>query len=236
MGRFRHLFLRGLRVCNSRPLRNLRGLVGPRVGPWRRRSLSSMTDPSPLYAGGVIAEVTRLSSLCASEAAAALAEGSCSAVQLLEACQARAEAMRWTNALLTELPVRARCEFRRRYLLPASSPPPNLPPPTKPDPLAPRREAAQASDDRRRENKSLGPLDGIPVVVKDNFCVEGSATTAGSRFLSNFIAPYTATGARKSARDGLAPESIPLLANEPRIGRGERRRGRGGSAGGGMKE
>jgi len=36
-------------------------------------------------------------------------------------------------------------------------------------------------------------LAGVPVVVKDNLCVEGTRTTAGSRLLEGFVPPYSAT-------------------------------------------
>lgn len=39
---------------------------------------------------------------------------------------------------------------------------------------------ARASDERRRANTSLGPLDGIPYAVKDNMCVAGLTVAAGS--------------------------------------------------------
>jgi len=38
-----------------------------------------------------------------------------------------------------------------------------------------------------------GKLFGVPVVVKDNFCVEGSQTTAGSKILKGFVSNYSAT-------------------------------------------
>ncbi|MBI2447128.1 MAG: Asp-tRNA(Asn)/Glu-tRNA(Gln) amidotransferase subunit GatA [Candidatus Omnitrophica bacterium] len=36
-------------------------------------------------------------------------------------------------------------------------------------------------------------LDGIPVAIKDNICVQGEETTCGSRILSGFKPPYNAT-------------------------------------------
>ena len=37
------------------------------------------------------------------------------------------------------------------------------------------------------------PLSCVPLVVKDNFCVEGVATTCGSKMLSSFVPSYSAT-------------------------------------------
>ncbi len=41
-------------------------------------------------------------------------------------------------------------------------------------------EQAAASDRRRKEGKTLGPLDGVPILLKDNIDVVGMPTTAGS--------------------------------------------------------
>ena len=41
-----------------------------------------------------------------------------------------------------------------------------------------------------------GPLAGAPVIIKDNLCLTGTRTTAGSRALENFVSPYTATSVR----------------------------------------
>ena len=50
---------------------------------------------------------------------------------------------------------------------------------------------------------SPSPLRGIPVAHKDIFCVKGARTTCGSRFLENFIAPYSAAVAEKCAAAGM---------------------------------
>ena len=47
--------------------------------------------------------------------------------------------------------------------------------------------------DKRRATGDAGQLEGIPVAVKDLFCVKGSPTTAGSLILENFVPPYNST-------------------------------------------
>jgi len=61
--------------------------------------------------------------------------------------------------------------------------------------LVPRLARAQAAeaDARYAAGAPLGPLDGIPVAVKDVLCVDGVETTAGSRILKGFHPPYDAT-------------------------------------------
>ncbi len=54
-------------------------------------------------------------------------------------------------------------------------------------------EAAAAADERYRKGDPLSALDGIPVGVKDIFLTEGVRTTAGSKILDNFTAPYDGT-------------------------------------------
>lgn len=48
-------------------------------------------------------------------------------------------------------------------------------------------------DERRRQGEVLGPLAGVPVLVKDNICVRGQLTTCASRILEGWRAPYDAT-------------------------------------------
>ena len=61
---------------------------------------------------------------------------------------------------------------------------------------------AKASDRRRARNESLGPLDGIPVGIKDVIAVKGAALTCGSKILEDFISPYDATSILKLKRAG----------------------------------
>jgi aspartyl-tRNA(Asn)/glutamyl-tRNA(Gln) amidotransferase subunit A len=58
-------------------------------------------------------------------------------------------------------------------------------------------KAALESDERRKNGKNLSVLDGIPIAVKDNMCIEGTKTTCASRILENFVSPYTATAVAK---------------------------------------
>ncbi len=52
---------------------------------------------------------------------------------------------------------------------------------------------AEASDARRAKGEALGPLDGVPLAIKDLFCTEGVQTTAASHILKGFIPPYEST-------------------------------------------
>ncbi len=54
-------------------------------------------------------------------------------------------------------------------------------------------KSAKESDERYRNNQPLSQIDGIPVAIKDNMCMLDTKTTAGSKILENFVAPYDAT-------------------------------------------
>ena len=53
-------------------------------------------------------------------------------------------------------------------------------------------QAAEA-DARFRAGTPRGPLDGVPIALKDVLCTRGIATTCGSRILEAYVPPYDAT-------------------------------------------
>jgi aspartyl-tRNA(Asn)/glutamyl-tRNA(Gln) amidotransferase subunit A len=61
---------------------------------------------------------------------------------------------------------------------------------------------ARAVDEKLAAGEDPGPLAGIPFSVKDIFCVRGTPSTAASRMLSNYVAPYTATAVERLENAG----------------------------------
>ena len=55
------------------------------------------------------------------------------------------------------------------------------------------RARARAIDKQMTSGDDPGPLAGIPISVKDIFCVKDTPSTAASRILADFVSPYTAT-------------------------------------------
>jgi len=54
-------------------------------------------------------------------------------------------------------------------------------------------QQAEAVDVKLAKGEEVGALAGVPFTVKDIFCVRATPSTAASRILANFHAPYTAT-------------------------------------------
>jgi aspartyl-tRNA(Asn)/glutamyl-tRNA(Gln) amidotransferase subunit A len=63
---------------------------------------------------------------------------------------------------------------------------------------------ASRVDERIRRGERL-PLAGVPVAIKDNMCLEGTRTTAGSKILEHWVAPYTATAVARMLDAGAIP-------------------------------
>ncbi len=62
--------------------------------------------------------------------------------------------------------------------------------------------AADAADERRARGAALGPLDGVPLGLKDNLVTEGVPTTAGSRILEGWLPPYDGTVVQRLKQQG----------------------------------
>lgn len=62
--------------------------------------------------------------------------------------------------------------------------------------------AAADADARIGAGRARGPLDGIPVAVKDNLYLRGRTTTMGSRIHGDFVPDHTATSVERLAAAG----------------------------------
>ena len=59
-----------------------------------------------------------------------------------------------------------------------------------------------ANSDKRIADGSAGPLEGLPIGVKDLFCTQGVKTTACSAILKGFVPAYESTVTSQLWRDG----------------------------------
>ncbi len=55
------------------------------------------------------------------------------------------------------------------------------------------RADAEAADARRAAGDVRGPLDGVPLLLKDNMVQRGEPTSCASRILEGFVSPYDST-------------------------------------------
>jgi aspartyl-tRNA(Asn)/glutamyl-tRNA(Gln) amidotransferase subunit A len=65
--------------------------------------------------------------------------------------------------------------------------------------------AARNVDKRIAHGEDVGPLAGVPIALKDNLCQRGVPTTAGSRILSDWRPPYSATVVERVLAAGAVP-------------------------------
>ncbi len=64
------------------------------------------------------------------------------------------------------------------------------------------RAQAEEVDRKAAAGEDPGLLAGVPVSIKDIFCVQGTPSTAASRILANFVSPYTATSVARMEEQG----------------------------------
>ncbi|MBE9606036.1 Asp-tRNA(Asn)/Glu-tRNA(Gln) amidotransferase subunit GatA [Acetobacteraceae bacterium H6797] len=62
-------------------------------------------------------------------------------------------------------------------------------------------EQAKKADERIAAG-TAGPLEGLPIAIKDLFATKGVKTTAASKILGNFVPPYESTVTSNLLRDG----------------------------------
>lgn len=62
-------------------------------------------------------------------------------------------------------------------------------------------EQAERVDDKVRRGEKIGLLEGIPCAIKDNITIKETITTAASKILENYVAPYDASVIKKLKKE-----------------------------------
>ncbi len=62
---------------------------------------------------------------------------------------------------------------------------------------------ADKVDQKREQGQQIGPLEGIPIGIKDNIVIKDRRCTCASKILSEFVSPYSATVIEKLTQAGM---------------------------------
>ena len=76
-------------------------------------------------------------------------------------------------------------------------------------------QSAAAADEALAANRSLGPLHGLPIMIKDQFATAGIRTTSGSKILKKYTPPYDAVAVGRLREAGaiiLGKTNLPEFA------------------------
>tara|TARA_A100001015_G_C14954924_1_gene698350 strand:- start:45 stop:1514 length:1470 start_codon:yes stop_codon:yes gene_type:complete len=66
-------------------------------------------------------------------------------------------------------------------------------------------EYAQGIDKRIQQGNIDSVFAGVPIALKDNMCWKNTKTTCSSKFLENFVSPYTGTAVQRVLNAGMIP-------------------------------
>lgn len=64
---------------------------------------------------------------------------------------------------------------------------------------------AREIDERIKKGEEVGKLAGLPIAFKDNILIEGKKASCASNFLTDFVAPYSATIVKNLVKEDAIP-------------------------------